>query len=99
MRVIKMAQAQRLRKDRPGVYLILEGEPPLGQKLYIYAGIPLIACINATKDGIYNSMLLDVQVGFANIPALHAAGIKDYVLAPEIHVYISPADNKICCLM
>ena len=60
MRVIKAAQAQRLRKDRPTAYLTLEGEKPLGQRLFIYAGAPLIACVQATRDGVFNSMLLEV---------------------------------------
>ena len=60
MRVIRIAQAQRLRRDRPSSYVVLKGEPPLGQPLYIYPGVPLIACVQATKDGIYNSMLLGV---------------------------------------
>ena len=61
MRVIRIAQAQRLRRDRPSSYVVLKGEPPLGQPLYIYPGVPLIACVQATKDGIHNSMLLEVQ--------------------------------------
>ena len=60
MRVIKIAQAQRLRRDRPSAYIVLRGDPPLGQPVNIYAGVPLIACVNATKDGIHNSMLLEV---------------------------------------
>ena len=56
-----MAQALRLRRDMPTEYLTLEGEPPLGQRLHIYAGVPLISCLQATKDGIHNSMLLEVQ--------------------------------------
>ena len=38
----------------------MEGEKPLGQRLYIYAGVPLIACVQATRDGVHNSMLLEV---------------------------------------
>ena len=45
MRVIRIAQAQRLRKDRPSSYMVLRGEPSLGQPLYIYSGVPLIACV------------------------------------------------------
>ena len=40
---------------------MLKGEPPLGQPLYIHTRVPLIACVQATKDGIHNSMLLDMQ--------------------------------------
>ena len=61
MRVIRIAQAQRLRRDRPSSYVVLKGEPPLGQPLYIYPGVPLIACVQATKDSIHNSMLLEIQ--------------------------------------
>ena len=61
MRVIRIAQAQRLRRDRPSSYVVLKGEPPLGQPLCIYPGVPLIACVQATKDGVHNSMLLEVQ--------------------------------------
>ena len=61
MRVIKLAQALRLRRDRPKEYLTLEGEKPYGQRMYIYPGVRLIACVQASKDGIYNSMLLVVE--------------------------------------
>ena len=60
MRVCKMAQALRLKRERPKEYLTLEGEPPLGQRLHLWPGVPLIACVQQTKDGIYNSMLLEV---------------------------------------
>ncbi len=61
MRVIKAAQALRLRREKPRELLTLEGEPPLGQRLHLWPGVPLIACVQATKDGIFNSMLLEVQ--------------------------------------
>jgi len=60
MRVIKMAQALRLRRDTPKQYLALQGDGPLGQMVYIYEGVPLLACVNASKDGVHNSMLLEV---------------------------------------
>ena len=56
-----MAQALRLKREKPREYLTLEGEPPLGQRLHLWPGVPLIACVQATKDGIHNSMLLAVQ--------------------------------------
>ncbi len=55
-----MAQAARLRRDKPKHYLTLESDAPLGQRLNIYEGVPLIARVSATHDGMHNSLLLDV---------------------------------------
>ena len=40
---------------------MLKGEPPLGQPLYIYPGVPHLACVQAIKDQIHKSRLLEVQ--------------------------------------
>ena len=84
MRVVKWAQALRLRRDRPTEYLTLEGDPPHGQRLFIYAGVPLIACVQATQKGIYNSMLLDVVAYDAETVTLRdREGGGEYPLSHE----------------
>ena len=61
MRLVRSVQALRLRREKPVEYLTLTGDPPLGQRIHLWPGVPLIACVNATKDGIHNSRLLEVQ--------------------------------------
>ena len=60
-RVITMAQRRRFRRDKPPAHLTLEGPPPLGQKLLIYPGVPLICCLQTARAGLYNSQLLTVR--------------------------------------
>ena len=60
-RVIHFAQKLKRRQDRPKHYIVLEGE----LRLYIYQTVKLIACMQSSKNGLYNSMLLKVE-GFAS---------------------------------
>ena len=59
-RVITVAQRRKLRSDKPGSYLTLEGPPPMGQKLCVYPAVPLIVCLQTARQQLYNSQLLDV---------------------------------------
>ena len=59
-RIITIAQRQKMRRDRPASYLVLQGPPPLGQKLYIYPTVPLICCLQTSRQQLYNSQLLNV---------------------------------------
>ena len=60
-RVITVAQRRKLRRDKPGSYLTLEGPPPLGQRLLIYPTVPLIVCLQTARQQLYNSQLLTVR--------------------------------------
>ena len=56
-RVTHFAQKLALRRGIPKHYIVLEGE----LRLYIYPTIRLIACMQSSKHGLYNSMLLRVE--------------------------------------
>ena len=56
-RVITVAQRRKLRRDKPAAYLTLEGPPPMGQKLCVYPTVPLIVCIQTSRQLLFNSQL------------------------------------------
>ena len=47
-------------KSTSGAYLVLQGPPPMGQKLYIYPTVPLICCLQTSRQQLYISQLLNV---------------------------------------
>ncbi len=83
-RIIHRAQKAALRRERPVQHLVLDGEPPLGQRTLYWPGTRHIACMAQTKQGIHNSMLLEcLRFDDVSVTLHNLEGEGEFLLSHE----------------